>query len=84
MIMLLILTCFSLRMWGDENGEPIATYKITAMNAYPSRLHMQPLMWQQEGIQKLMITFNYTKWLRKGLDPEPESFSLVEGKNVIR
>lgn len=49
--------------------EAEAEYMITVHNAYPVMLSGQPLMWADQDIQKLIVSFTYSHWSRKGLDP---------------
>jgi hypothetical protein len=73
-----------------EDDTPVAKYWITIKNAYPILINPQPVTWSDDQIQRLVVSFTYTHWIRKGLDPEPRtssggySFSLVEGRNVNR
>lgn len=71
--------------------EHSAQYWITLHNAYPLLISPQPVTWADDQIQKVVVSFTYTHWTRKGLDPEPRygepggfSFSLVEGRQVVR
>lgn len=73
---------------GDEHE---AQYWITLHDAYPINLNPQPVQWADDQVQKLVMTFTYSYWTRKGLDPEPRygepggfSYSLVEGREVNR
>jgi hypothetical protein len=62
--------------------EPIAQYNITIHRAYPIIVHQQPMNWQDDNFQKLMVTFSYYNWTRRGLDSVPGSFTLVEGRDT--
>lgn len=70
---------------------PEATYWITVHNAYPILLNPQPVTWSDDQFQRLVVSFTYSHWSRKGLDPEPRrsgpqefSYSLVKGRDVER
>lgn len=74
----------------DESGSPEATYFMTLHDAYPIMINPQPMTWQDDQFQRLVVAFTYTKWSRKGIDPEPRqgpggfSFDLVAGRQVER
>jgi hypothetical protein len=65
----------------DDNGSfsdmssstgPEAVYKFTLHNAYPVLVNPQPATWADvDQFQRLIVSFTYTHWSRKGLDPEP-------------
>jgi len=57
-------------------------YCITLMDAYPLLVNPQPMTWQDDMFQRLIVNFTYSKWIRKGLDPEPNRFSLVRNAQV--
>jgi hypothetical protein len=64
---------------------PEAFYKFTLHNAYPVLINPQPATWSDDQFQRLVASFTYTHWSRKGLDPEPrvtdpQNIDLVEGK----
>jgi len=74
-----------------EDGNHVAEYNITLHNAYPILMNPQPVTWQDDNFQRLIVNFTFTKWSRKGIDPVPRSsgpnetsFSLVEGRQVTR
>lgn len=87
---------------GDPNLPPLpqtyinntlkAQYKITLYDAYPILVNAQPVTWSDDTFQRLVVSFTYSKWGRKELDPQPRqsetgpglSFSLVEGRDVNR
>lgn len=73
---------------GTNDIAPEAQYCITLMDAYPLLVNPQPVTWSDETFQRLVVSFTYTKWFRKGLDPEQRSgakngfsFNLVEGRD---
>jgi hypothetical protein len=66
---------------GDDEEEPMATYKFTCRNAFPLQVSPQPVTWQDDQFQRVIVTFTFDSWSRDGLDPEPDSFSLVTGAN---
>jgi hypothetical protein len=74
--------------FSDVGEEPTANYKITLINAWPSMLSPQPMTWADDNFQRLVMTFNFTKWIRKGIDPEPRtdqsgySYKLVKSDGV--
>lgn len=61
--------------------EPEVSYNMTLHNAYPILLNPQPVAWQDDQIQRLVVSFTYTSWSRYGLDPVPGSFDLVTGRD---
>lgn len=68
----------------NENLEPDPKYWITMHNAYPLIINPQPVTWADNQAQRLIVTFTYTHWSRRGLDREPGTYSLVEGRTVKR
>jgi hypothetical protein len=73
------------------DGKPEATYGMTLKNAYPILINPQPVMWNDDQIQRLVVSFTYTHWSRYGIDPVsrssgPDGFSynLVEGRITNR
>lgn len=77
---------------GLENDPetPDAQYCITLHNAYPLLINPQPVAWSDDNFQRLVVSFTYTHWSRKGIDPTQrnegvgDSYSLVAGREVIR
>ncbi len=67
----------------NEFSEPIATYAWTLTDAFPILVNPQPVTWADDNFQRLAISFSFTKWMRKGRDPEQKSFSLVRGASVV-
>lgn len=68
----------------DDQHTP--EYCITLMDAYPVQVNGQPMSWQDDMFQRLVVNFTFTRWKRRGLDPEPRggeppnfSFNLVNG-----
>jgi hypothetical protein len=68
----------------SEEGEPEAFYKMTCRNAYPLMVNPQPVTWNDDQVQRVIVTFTYDYWHREGLDPEPDGFELVTGRQVDR
>jgi hypothetical protein len=70
----------------DPSASPIATYRTTIYNAYPILVNPQPMTWADDQFQRLIISFTYTHWNRKGIDVQSStaetgySFELVAGK----
>lgn len=71
-----------------EEADPEAQYCITLHDAYPIFVNPQPMTWQDDQFQRLVVNFTYFKWSRKGLDPISRgtgpngySFNLVEGRS---
>jgi len=70
--------------------EPQATYKITLVDAWPMMISSQPMTWADDNFQRVVVTFSYVKWLRKGIDPKPRtdaggySYALVRDKATSR
>ena len=62
----------------NDFTEPVATYAWTLHDAFPVLVNPQPVTWADDNFQRLAVSFTYTKWTRKGRDPESESFKLVE------
>lgn len=61
-------------------GRHLPIYKITLMDAYPLLVNPQPMTWQDDIFQRVMVNLTYTKWKREGIDPEPGSIpNLVIG-----
>jgi hypothetical protein len=68
----------------SETGtEPVATYAWTLTDAFPILVNPQPVTWADDNFQRLAISFSFTKWMRKGRDPEQKSFSLVNSASVV-
>lgn len=63
----------------SEYTEPVATYAWTLHDAYPILVNPQPVTWADDNIQRLAISFTFTKWTRKNRDPESGTYSLVKG-----
>jgi len=68
----------------DDDDSHTAKYHITLHNAYPILVNPQPMTWSDDQFQRLIVSFTYTHWSRKGWDPEPGEYKLVEGKPVDR
>jgi hypothetical protein len=69
----------------EDDNAPRATYKFTLHNAYPVLVNPQPATWSDDQFQRLIVSFTYTHWSRKGLDKEPkitdpQDIDLVNGK----
>lgn len=60
----------------DGDTAPQATYAITVYNAYPILVNPQPMTWGDAQFQRLVVSFTYTHWTRKGYEPAPRTFSL--------
>lgn len=70
---------------------PEAQYCITLIDAWPYMVSPQPVAWADDQFQRVVVSFTYMKWIRKGIDPEARggeppnfSFNLVQGRNVTR
>jgi hypothetical protein len=70
---------------------PQAEYRITLHNAYPVLVNPQPVIWSDDQIQRLVVSFTYSNWSRAGLDPEPRagepggfSYQLVGNRETVR
>jgi len=57
-----------------ENNEP--NYLFTLLDAYPIIVNPQPVSWESNEFQKLMVTFTYTHWRRPN-DPVAGAFSII-------
>ena len=64
----------------DSEDEPSATYAITLHNAFPILLNPQPMTWGDAQFQRLVVSFTYTHWSRKGYDPKPREIDLVQAR----
>jgi len=51
-----------------SNKEAKATYQFTLFDAYPILINPQPVTWADDAIQRLVVTFTYTKWRRASKD----------------
>lgn len=67
---------FQLAEFNDENGNraPKAVYKWTFWDAFPVIVNPQPVTWADDNIQRLSVSFTYTKWNRVGRDATAGSF----------
>ncbi len=68
----------------DADDAPTAKYFITLHNAYPILVNPQPMTWGDDQFQRLIISFTYTHWSRRGYDPRPGWSQLVEGRPNMR
>lgn len=75
----------------DRATAPEAHYQMTLRHAYPILVNPQPLAWSDNGFQKVIISFTYAYWIRRGLDSTNRgrdgniattSFDLVTGRTV--
>lgn len=64
----------------DDDDAPTAQYFITLHNAYPILVNPQPMTWGDDQFQRLIVSFTYTHWSRRGYDPRPGWSQLVEGR----
>lgn len=71
--------------------EPEAQYCISLIDAWPFLVSPQPGNWSDSAFQRVIVSFTYMKWVRKGIDPEARtgapqgfSFELVEGRGNTR
>lgn len=71
-----------------DNSAPAAQYCITLLDAWPYMLSPQPSSWSDDQFQRLVVSFTYMKWVRKGIEPtsswgEPPNFAydLVKGRD---
>lgn len=70
---------------GIEEAE--AKYSISLIDAWPYMVNAQPVSWSDDQFQRLVVSFTYMKWVRKGIDPEnrngeDRSFTLVRGRDT--
>lgn len=68
----------------EDDGGPTAKYFLTLHNAYPILVNPQPMTWADDQFQRLIVSFTYTHWSRRGYDPEPGLSGLIEGRNTDR
>lgn len=68
----------------DDDGSHTAKYFITLHNAYPILVNPQPMTWGDDQFQRLIVSFTYTHWSRRGYDPRPGWSQLVEGRQNSR
>lgn len=75
------LDIFQFADYSEENsGSPTAKYFMTIHNAYPLLVNAQPMTWSDDQFQRLIVSFTYTHWSRRGYDTEPGYTSnLVKG-----
>jgi len=64
----------------EDDTAPIATYAMSMYNAYPILVNPQPMTWGDAQFQRVVVSFTYTHWSRKGYDREPEAFDLIKDK----
>jgi len=62
---------------------PLAMYQWTLHEAYPIVVNPQPVTWADDNLQRLTVTFTYTKWTRRGWDHTPGNFVGKTGKGFI-
>jgi len=53
--------------------EPVAQYAVTLIDAYPYMVSPQPMAWSDDQFQRLVVSFTFMKWMRRGIDPEPQA-----------
>ena len=64
----------------EDSGTPSAKYYITIHNAYPLLINPQPMTWGDDQFQRLIVSFTYTHWSRRGYDVQPQyTRDLVKG-----
>lgn len=77
---------FQLAMHGEnkQSTAPKAVYKWSIWDAYPIIVNPQPVTWADDNIQRLTVSFTYTKWTREGRDTNPGSFrdNFIQGATV--
>lgn len=77
------INIFQFAEFGDENDDPLATYYMTLHNAYPILVNAQPMTWGDAQYQRLVISFTYTHWMRRGYDIAPGyRRDLIPGKST--
>lgn len=69
---------------GNSPTAPKAVYKWTIHDAYPTVINPQPVTWADDQIQRLSVSFTYTKWTREYRDATPGSFKdqFIKGSQV--
>lgn len=67
----------------SEGENHAAKYAFSLLDCFPIAVAAQPATWADDNIQRLNVTFTYTKWRRPGRDPEPEPYNLIEGASII-
>jgi hypothetical protein len=60
--------------------EPTAQYFVTLHNTFPILVNPQPMTWADDQFQRLIVSFTYTHWSRRGYDVAPGSTPLVAGR----
>lgn len=70
---------------GTVNTAPKAVYKWTVWDAYPMIISPQPVTWADDNVQRLSVSFTYTRWTRVGRDTTPGSFTdnFISGRTVV-
>lgn len=59
-----------------------AEYSISLLDVYPILINPQSATWTDDSYQRLTVGFSYSRWTRRGLDPEASAFGLVEGTGI--
>lgn len=69
---------------GTNSTAPRAMYKWTFWDAYPTIVNPQPVTWADDNVQRLSVSFTFTKWNRVGRDATPGNFmnDFIKGSNV--
>lgn len=74
----------------DDLGGPTAEYMFSLHDAYPILVNPQPVSWADDQFMRLGVTFTYSWWTRKNIEPGPRmdegssSFRLVDSDRVQR
>jgi hypothetical protein len=68
----------------EGTNDPQATYSWTLHDVYPMLVNIQPVSWAGPQVQKLSVTFAYSRWTREARSPKPYSHPMVRGAQVTR
>ena len=78
---------FQLAEFGENKNStaPKPMYKWTIWDAYPIIVNPQPVTWADDNIQRLSVSFTYTKWTRVNRDATPGNFmnNFIQGSTVV-
>lgn len=72
----------------DDSGGPTAEYMFSLHDAYPILVSPQPVSWADDQFMRLGVTFTYSWWTRKDIEPGPTgddgsgSFRLVDSGEI--
>jgi hypothetical protein len=73
------ITMYQLGEWPAlvSDMAPQAHYAFTLYDAFPILVNPQPITWADDSFLRLTVTFTFSKWRRKGIDPESRVFTTM-------